>query len=223
MGFLSRPLYSIRPGRDLAFARFGVRRSTASRSSGPQCIGRRTSPGSRTRVCGGRRGGAQRLRGAEPVFFAARAGVAVLRVGPPATGGASAPLRWPSRPSWRPAAGGGPLRRQLEPLGFALVSARPHRRGPCRRDLGFDRRLVHEREPHLVADRVVGPDLGHADVVVGAEPFRDFDRPGRHVEPELDGQTAVDRPLGHRLEGVDRFLGLDLDDTGHLAARARSA
>src|SRR5207248_8078103 len=86
------------------------------------------------------------------------------------------------------------------------------RRGSGTRD---HRRLlpvpVHEREPHLIADRVVTPDLGDEDMVVLAKTPGDVDHPGGHVEMTRRARSRKVRPLRQRLEMIDRFAGLDLD------------
>ena len=85
-----------------------------------------------------------------------------------------------------------------------------------RRD-GFAR-AVDEREPHLVADRVIAPDLGDVNLVVLAEPPRDIDHAGRHIQVERRAQLGEVRPLRQRFEVVDRLAGLHLDDGLQLMA-----
>ena len=84
---------------------------------------------------------------------------------------------------------------------------------------GFDgaRGALHQDEPQLVTDRVIGPDLGHLDADVGAQPPGHVDRRRRHVEVELGALLGKGRPLRHRLEVVHRLGGLHLDDARQAA------
>ena len=96
---------------------------------------------------------------------------------------------------------------------FGLARARL--RGPLR-EAGA--RLLDQREPELVADRVVGPDFRDRDRQVAAQPAGAVDGRGRHVQVELRPQFTEGHPLRHRLEVVDRLGGLHLDDAHDLAA-----
>jgi len=71
---------------------------------------------------------------------------------------------------------------------------------------------VHQREPELVPQRHVGPELRDAYLVLLAEPPRDIYRLLRNIELEGHGRPAHVSPLGHGLEVVDRLPRLDLDD-----------
>jgi len=70
---------------------------------------------------------------------------------------------------------------------------------------------VHEREPDFITDRVVAPDFVNANLVVLAQPSRDVDHPCRHIQMKRRPQLRKMRPLGERLEMIDRFTRLDLD------------
>ena len=80
------------------------------------------------------------------------------------------------------------------------------------------RGLVHGQKAHLVADPVIGVNLGDRNVTVGAEPLGDVDHRRRHIQMKRGFEPPERHPLGQRLEVVDRFDGLDLDDRHHLPA-----
>jgi len=71
---------------------------------------------------------------------------------------------------------------------------------------------VHEREPGLIAQRVVAPDLGDGHVVFGTETPGDVDGRRRNVQVKRGAGAAEVRPLRHGFEVVDRFPGLHFDD-----------
>ena len=61
-------------------------------------------------------------------------------------------------------------------------------------------------------------NLGDRNVTVGAEPLGDVDHRRRHIQMKRGLEAPERHPLGKRLEIVDRFDGLDLDDGHHLPA-----
>ena len=77
---------------------------------------------------------------------------------------------------------------------------------------------MHHREPSLIADRVIAPDLGDVDLVLRGQTARDVHRTGRDVEVERSPGAAEMRPLRHRLEMVDGLGGFHLDRTEQLAS-----
>src|SRR5262249_8762606 len=83
---------------------------------------------------------------------------------------------------------------------------RPHARLGCSRS-----RAVNRREPDLIAERRVRPNLAGRNLQVRTKPLRAVDCRHRYVEVEVDLQLPKRHPLRHRLEMVDRLGGLDLD------------
>jgi len=79
---------------------------------------------------------------------------------------------------------------------------------------------VHEREPRLVGDRVVAPDLRHRYVVLGTEPPRDVDGGSGHIQMKCDARAAEMRPLRHRLEVIHGFRAFDFDNAFEALALA---
>ena len=77
---------------------------------------------------------------------------------------------------------------------------------------------MDEREPRLVADRVIAPDFGDVHVVFRRQPARDVDRSGRHVEMKRRAGPAQVGPLGHGFEVIDRLGRFDLDGPHQLVA-----
>lgn len=77
---------------------------------------------------------------------------------------------------------------------------------------------MHEREPRLVADGVVAPDLGNVDRVLRRKAAGHVHAPGRNIQVERRAGPTQVRPLRHGLEMVDGFGRLDLDRAHQLAA-----
>src|SRR6266545_4213975 len=71
---------------------------------------------------------------------------------------------------------------------------------------------VNQREPDLVPDGVKAPDLVDLNLTVLTETAGDVDHAGGHIEEEGRPQLGEMCPLSERLEMVDRFASLDLDD-----------
>ncbi len=71
---------------------------------------------------------------------------------------------------------------------------------------------MDECESHFVANRVITPDLVHVNLVVFAEPPGDIHHSGWHIQMEVGLELGEVRPLGQRLEVVDRLAGLYLND-----------
>lgn len=95
--------------------------------------------------------------------------------------------------------------------GLPRAGARRPRRGPTR-FRGALARTLNEGKPDVLPDAVIAPDFSDRDLVVLAQASRDVDHRGRHVQMEGPTKLCEARPLGERLEVVDRFPGLDLDD-----------
>jgi hypothetical protein len=64
---------------------------------------------------------------------------------------------------------------------------------------------VHHRESRLVPDRVIAPDFGDIHLILRREPTGDIHRTGRNVQVKRRARPAEVRPLGHRLEVIDRL------------------
>src|SRR5262249_15912859 len=77
---------------------------------------------------------------------------------------------------------------------------------------------VHQREPDLIAHRVVAPDLADANLVVFAQAACDIDHAGRYIQVEGCAQPAVVGPLPHTFELVDRLTRPHLDHSLQPAA-----
>ena len=71
---------------------------------------------------------------------------------------------------------------------------------------------VDEREAQLVAHRVVAPDLVDVNVVLIAEPARDINHAGRHVQMKRSPDFREMSPLCQRFQVIDRLARLDFDD-----------
>lgn len=77
---------------------------------------------------------------------------------------------------------------------------------------------MNKGEARLVADGVKAPELGDVHLVFRSEAPRDIDAACRDIKMKRHARTSQVRPLGHRLEMVDRFRGFDLDGSFQLAS-----
>ena len=77
---------------------------------------------------------------------------------------------------------------------------------------------MDEREPRLIADDRVGPDLRDRNVHVLAQSASDVDHRLRHVQVKRGAQPRERRPLRHGLEVIDGLSRFDFDHTEQLAA-----
>ena len=81
------------------------------------------------------------------------------------------------------------------------------------------RRVVeHPHEIEAVDSRPIGPDFADVRVVGFAQPPRRVIDGHRDVEMERHAGFGEVHPLRHRLEVVDRFAALDLDEPGQFLA-----
>jgi hypothetical protein len=71
---------------------------------------------------------------------------------------------------------------------------------------------VHKREPYLIADCMIAPDLTGVNLVVLAEPPRDLHHARRHIQMKCRPKLGKMGPLRQRLQMVDGLSGFDLDD-----------
>jgi hypothetical protein len=80
---------------------------------------------------------------------------------------------------------------------------------------------VYQREPQLIAERVVRPDLSNWNLKIRAKPARRVNAASRHVEVKRRAESRERRPLRHRLEIVHRFSRFNLDNAEQLAPTLR--
>lgn len=71
---------------------------------------------------------------------------------------------------------------------------------------------MNEREPHIVSDAVVTPDLADADMVIVAEATSNVDHRRGNVQVKRGPKLGEMGPLREGLEMVNRFSSLDFDD-----------
>jgi hypothetical protein len=77
---------------------------------------------------------------------------------------------------------------------------------------------MHHGEPCLIANRVVAPDFGHVDLVLGGKPTCDVYRSGGDIKVKRRTRASKMRPLRHGFEVIDGLGGFDLNRSHQLMA-----